>query len=163
MTDPTPAAGAKTPEVWAYAGRRTVDGKARYAYVADAGRDPVGPLLFSRPLGPTHRIGCLYDVMVERKAEGGMSVEVGARLVIAAGEAARCDVPRPEWHVADDAAGAILARKRVEAAAGRARTDLDEVLAPLERLARTLKTRAERDALISRAVSIIITGSGFRL
>lgn len=162
-TTPPAEAGVKQPEVWAYSGRRTVDGKVRYSYVADEGRDPVGPLLFGKPLSAAPRIGYLYDVKVERKPEGGMSVEVGASLVIRDHEAARVDRPHPDWNVADDAAAATLARKRVEAAAGRARTDLGTVLFPLGEVARQCKTRAERDALISRCVSLIIASSGFPL
>lgn len=147
-TDPEP-----TEEIWAYGGLRlgAKDGKPYHAWVPDRGRvDDVDDLWYpAKNRGDRFIVGALYRATVRRRPrEGGAAGEMTTTLIstpIFEAGSVEDRKRRAVWEATDAAAKARQARARAERKAG---TDsaLDDALAPLVKIARTMRTNADRDA-----------------
>lgn len=135
----TTATGARTVEVWVYGGVRVLrDGKRAHAWI-----DPAGELLLYSRIGAKAAVGYKYEVTVEREGEQ-VSLVGSPRFT-----PDQADMEtRRRLAVEDSVANtrlATLARERKAAN----QDALDEALEPLVRLAKGMRTGAERDALIA--------------
>jgi hypothetical protein len=132
--EPEPAA-----ETWTYGGiRADKDGKKWHAWLDAAGEDH----WFARTGGGSMAIGSRYSVRVTRRDDGGLTLH---GIPEYAGTAADETSRRGLW-AEHTVAQAQIETVRAERDAAR-RNALDEALAPLVDLARSLRTGAQRDAL----------------
>jgi hypothetical protein len=135
-------------EIWTYHGQREQAGK-RYHQWADA--DGVERWYAKVPGGA---VGGRYRLTVTRE---GDAVRVHGSTLAYTGE--RLELGRvAELEAAHVAAGAVLAAKALERKHSKYEA-LDEALQPLLRIARTLRTSAERDAFIAYIIRKITWGS----
>jgi len=124
-------------ELWTYGGVR-VSGRGRrvYAWIDQAGEE-----LWFPKTGTHAAVGSQYKVTVKR--DDGVTSIIGTPQY--AGRASDDDLRRQLW-AQHSAATTSLELARAERSDAR-RNALDEAIAPLLRIARTLRTTAERDAL----------------
>ena len=144
------ATGAKDgrEEFWVYAGIRVVRGKAAQAWITDSGE---GETVYFSPRGAPI-IGETYRTSVTRSGE---SVTIPGTPVYA-GDGRLNEERAAELIAGDHVAKTLLAMARLERAAAK-RNELDDALGPLRKIAQQMKTRAEKEALVSYILHTILT------
>jgi len=127
------------PEIWTYGGIREFNGGRRHLWYT-----PEGKGLYYKGTG--HYVtGGLYNV--EARREDGHTFMRTGTYTGERVDAARC----LELSVAEQAALTRIATLRRERKDG-AEDAITEALAPLVRIARTMSTNADRDALVARII-----------
>lgn len=124
------------PERWVYGRIRVLDGKRVHAWVGPSGRE----LLYAFKRASAWAIGSFYTAEVSRQGTATTLHGVPAYT----GEQADDELRRHLW-AADTAARVQLARLAQERNDAR-RNAIDEVVAPVLDVARTLKSGPDRDA-----------------
>jgi hypothetical protein len=144
MTEPAGSAPEPAAETWTYGGvRADKHGKKWHSWLDAAGEDH----WFARTGGGTMAIGSRYTLRVTRRDDGGITLH---GIPEYAGSEAD-QVTRQGLWAQHAVAQAQIEARRAERDAGR-RNALDEALAPLVDLARSLRTGAQRDALTAHVI-----------
>ncbi len=134
-------------ERWIYGGIRVLDGKRVHAWIDPAGRER----LYAHKRGGHWAIGSYYTARVTRN--GPHTALYGAPAY--SGDGYADDELRRRLWAEDIAARAQLTLLTQERSDAR-RNAIDEALAPLLAIARTLKTGADRDAFTAYVIRHLI-------
>lgn len=137
---------SKTREIWTFAGERVgSDGKRRvHVWVDEAGKE-----LFFKA-GTAYTIGGRYEVHVDRKDDGGVSLYNNpSPRYVERSERAEVSV----WQAADLAAKTRQAARRREARDARENTRLDNAIETLKTIAAGQRTAADRAAFVAHIIA----------